>query len=360
MLTVTTSEQTTAGGYRLNIMVSNVPHDRPVQLNITLNDAACMQPGPLLLTQWVAEFIGSCQSGRRLKCNGSGAISPSTVKSYKGTLAQIVAYEQCRGRRLTLADMSMAFYNDWKLFFAAKDYSPNTVGRHVRNLKIFLFAAEERQLSVCPDFKSRRFAVVRRDADAVALTAGQVQQLYEYDAPRRTLQEAKDVFVVGCLTGQRISDFKRICRDMEVTLADGRSYLRLTQQKTRKTVYIPLEPRIRAILDRYGGRLPAVDDASLNRRIKAVCRLLGWTHACSGDANGRPPADARQQRPLCDCVTSHTARRSYATIAYRHGVPLSCIMAVTGHSTEQMLRRYLRIDGQERAMTAARIMSLTA
>lgn len=36
----------------------------------------------------------------------------------------------------------------------------------------------------------------------------------------------------------------------------------------------------------------------------------------------------------CDMVTSHTARRSFATNAYRAGIPSLSIMQITGHTTE--------------------------
>lgn len=45
---------------------------------------------------------------------------------------------------------------------------------------------------------------------------------------------------------------------------------------------------------------------------------------------------------------------AYATNAYAAGVPLSSIMAITGHSTEGMLRRYLKLQKVDKAILAAR------
>ena len=49
---------------------------------------------------------------------------------------------------------------------------------------------------------------------------------------------------------------------------------------------------------------------------------------------------------------SHTARRSFATNAYKAGVPLPSIQAITGHSSEAQLRRYLKLDAEEKAVIA--------
>ena len=49
----------------------------------------------------------------------------------------------------------------------------------------------------------------------------------------------RDIFIVGCLTGQRVSDYSRICEDM-ITEIGGTEFILITQQKTEKKVYIPL------------------------------------------------------------------------------------------------------------------------
>lgn len=41
-----------------------------------------------------------------------------------------------------------------------------------------------------------------------------------------------------------------------------------------------------------------------------------------------------------------------ATNAYKAGVPLPSIQAITGHSSEAQLRRYLKLDAEEKAVIA--------
>jgi integrase len=50
-----------------------------------------------------------------------------------------------------------------------------------------------------------------------------------------------------------------------------------------------------------------------------------------------------------ELVTTHTARRSFATNLYRAGVPTRTIMAITGHQTEQAFRLYIRLNADEHA-----------
>ena len=134
-----------------------------------------------------------------------------------------------------------------------------------------------------------------------------------------------------------------------ITEIGGTEFILITQQKTEKKVYIPVDRRVRAILDKYDGKLPPIHPNEMNKLIKAIGLLLGWTHDCGFDEKRLNP---KRGRRFCDMLLSHTARRSFATNAYKAGVPLPSIQAITGHSSEAQLRRYLKLDAEEKAVIA--------
>ena len=341
------------------------------------------------LMDWIRTYIDECESGERLKQKSTRTITPGTIKTYKGTLAQLEAYQKKRHRIVDFDDITMDFYDDWRRFFLEKKnkkgekqpYSPNTIGKHVKNLKIFLYAAKDMKLTTRDDFESARFSADSQEVENVYLTEERVQEMYQTDfeddktikrlmklAPddeeraamkdqltRRTpqlLNEAKDIFTVGCLTGQRVSDYKRINKDMIRTLSDGNEYIYIQQAKTQKWIYIPLDIRVRAILQKYDGRLPKIYDQDLNERIKVIGRLLGWREN-AGIKELHGTMEVPTKKKFYECIKTHTARRTFATNAYKNKVSLSSIMVITGHSSEKMLRKYLKLDNEERAIMAA-------
>ena len=341
------------------------------------------------LMDFIKTFIDECESGERLKQKSTRTITAGTIKTYRGTLAQLEAYQAKRHRIIDFDDISMDFYDDWRRFFLEKKdakgnprpYSPNTIGKHIKNLKIFLYAAKDMKLTTRDDFESARFAADSQEVENVYLTEDRVQEMYQTDfgdektierlmklAPsdeersvikdqltRRTpqlLNEAKDIFTVGCLTGQRVSDYKRINEGMIRTLSDGNEYIYLQQAKTQKWIYIPLDIRVRAILQRYGGSLPKIYDQDLNERIKVIGRLLGWREN-GGIKELHGMMEVPTQKKFYELIKTHTARRTFATNAYKNKVSLSSIMVITGHSSEKMLRKYLKLDNEERAIMAA-------
>lgn len=333
--------------------------------------------------EFVAQFIAECESGERLKNRSTRKITAGTIKNYKGFQAQMLEYQKARKRVIDWDDLDLDFYRDYKQYFIEKDYSPNTIARHIKNMKTMLYAARDLHLTTRDDFMSRQWSADREEVENIYIPTGRLTQMVDFDMSdyqamkeraeryakddeerkslthalrrdlyRRKLSEARDIFVLGCLTGQRVSDYKRISRDMLETIVGDRKFLHLVQVKTGKDVYVPYSELIEKILDRYDGELPKIYDQHLNDRIKVVGLLLGWTEP-AGLTERKGLMEYPSGKRFCDAIVTHTARRSFATNAYKSGVPLSAIMAVTGHATEDMLRRYLKLGTKERALMAA-------
>ena len=53
---------------------------------------------------------------------------------------------------------------------------------------------------------------------------------------------------------------------------------------------------------------------------------------------------ARPKNILADLVSSHTARRSFATNYYLQGFPTIDLMKITGHRTERSFLKYIRVS----------------
>ena len=94
--------------------------------------------------------------------------------------------------------------------------------------------------------------------------------------------------------------------------------------------------------------MPSLSRSTFTKYLKLIGELLGWTWIHHDDNHPDEPGER-----FCDLISSHTARRSFATNAYAAGIPLPSIMAVTGHSSEKNLRIYLKLSRQEKAVIAA-------
>jgi len=53
--------------------------------------------------------------------------------------------------------------------------------------------------------------------------------------------------------------------------------------------------------------------------------------------------------PKWQLISSHTARRSFATNAYERGTPAISLMQITGHRTEKSFLKYIKTSKKKHA-----------
>lgn len=333
----------------------------------------------LSLDSYMQQFIDDLQSGRRTKRGHTKKVSNGYVDALASILKIIQRYETERRKSLSLEDITMDFQKDFIKWNIDRGVCNNTVRAKLNGLRTVMLAAYEDKKTSNVDFRHSDFVPSFAEVDHVYLTPDMIQQMLDLDLSSKdsikkliadsdikqkkkekmilklrictckAFEISRDVFVVGCLTGQRVSDYSRFNKDM-VTELEGKRFIRIVQSKTGKQVYIPLDSRVMDILNKYDGELPIVDYKKIIRHIKFIGELLHWTYKADIDPS---LLGSKKSSRFCDLLGTHTARRSFATNAYAAGVPLSSIMAVTGHTTELVLRRYLRLQSKEKAIIAA-------
>lgn len=356
-------------------VIESVKHD---VLNGMMQVVEVKPKGKMLFEDFLTTYIEDLETGRRTKKGRTVKVTPAYIKGLRIIQTQIRNYQKEMHRKIGLDDMTMETRNNLVGYWKGRGLMPNAINSYMTDVRTVAKAAYEDKLTKCDDFRHSDFVPKKEEVDNIYLTPEQIQEMLELDLSTkeavkerlealdisedeklaqlskcrithiRTLEHVRDIFIVGCLTGQRVSDYSRICEDM-ITEINEVEFILLTQQKTDKKVYIPVDRRVRQILDKYDGKLPHVCPNEMNKLIKTIGLLLGWTHDCGFDGKRLNP---KRGRRFCDMLLSHTARRSFATNAYKAGVPLSSIQAITGHSSEAQLRRYLKLDAEEKAVIA--------
>ena len=353
---------------------------RVINLTPSVGASKSKQRPRLMLTDYLEQYISDCQSGVRLKKGTSQMISAGYTRVLTILLGVLRRYEADRQRRLSLSDINMAFQHDFILWNRALGIRPNTIRNRLATISTIMRAAYEAKLTRCDAFMHSEFVTKEEEVDNIFLTPMQIDQLHRIDlssaesvcrhimesslpestrrrrlgqvTPLRAyeLELTRDAFIIGCLTGQRYSDFMRISLADTMTL-DNQPFVRIVQAKTGKRVVIPLDFRVQDLLVRHHGSLPPISNRRFNRNLRFLAELIGWTFTA--------PVDTRRtgrkgKTRFCDLIGTHTARRSFATNAYSAGVPLRSIMAVTGHSSEKTLRKYLKLQVEDKALLAAK------
>ena len=185
------------------------------------------------LSDYIARYVREMESGERLNIHKL-RYGLSTIKNYKGFVIQFDEFCKAMHKRYDFGDIDLKFYDDFVAYFTAKDYSINTIGRHVKELKIIMRAAREEGLHDNGLIESRKFRVLTAEVENIYLTESEIRAIAEVDLDGDKHKSiARDIFLVGCYTAQRFSDYSTINEGNIRTLENGQSVIDLKQQKNR-------------------------------------------------------------------------------------------------------------------------------
>jgi integrase len=282
-----------------------------------------------------------------------GQISNITLRSYKQTQKRLQEYEKHYNTRLIFQAIDMNFYNKFNKFMEANNYSLNTIGKHIKTLKTFLNYAVSEGYSTNHKFKGNDFKVKKEITTEIYLTDYDIKEMFDKDLSKfPELEHARDVFLMGCYTGQRISDYNGL-KEEDIVVINGVQFFEIKQKKNRKygrVVHCPITKEMKTIMkDRYNGKPPKkIHEQDLNENIKQVGQMLKWNDLikCEYTKGGELHSE---MIPKYDLIKSHTARRSFCTNKYKAGMSVFDIMLFSGHTTEKEFYKYIRIKNQERA-----------
>lgn len=132
------------------------------------------------LGDYIARFTREMEEGTRLNIHKL-RYGPSTIKNYKGFVVQFDEYCKARRKQFDFADIDLKFYDDFVAWFTAKNYSVNTIGRHVKELKIIMRAAREEGLHDNGAIESRKFRVLTADVENIYLTESEIRAIAALD-----------------------------------------------------------------------------------------------------------------------------------------------------------------------------------
>lgn len=272
---------------------------------------------------------------------------PLTIKGYKQTQRELKDYSLARNKALSFSEIDLDFYFDFIEHLTAKGYSPNTIGTRIKDLKMFMNEAYDRGLHTNLDFKKKRFKKPSEETFSVYLSSEELTKIYNLNlTSSKRLDKVRDLFIIGCFTGLRFSDLSQLTAN-NVSI-DGTITIKTI--KTEHTVVIPLHAIVKQILEKYEYNLPKVpSNQKFNDYIKDIAKLADITETIYIDKK-KGDLSYKQTIPKWQLVTSHTARRSFATNAFIAGVPTISIMKITGHKTESSFMKYIKISEKENAL----------
>jgi integrase len=292
------------------------------------------------LLEWMESEIENLKKDRK----------PSSIQVYKSLLMHLIEFSKVRRYKVSFETINIAFYEQFKDYLLKdRKMLTNTFGKQIKTLKSFLNLAVDKGITNNLAYKNRLFKVTQDTIDHIYLTSEELDIIYSLDLSSKLyLDRVRDLFLIGSHTGLRFSDFTKLDKE-NIKLGSNGDVLIVKTSKTGERVVIPLKPVVKSIWEKHNGLLPrAISNQKMNVYLKELGEIAGITYeVIVKKTSGKEIIETKC--PKFQLISTHTARRSFATNAYLSGVPSISIMKLTGHRTESSFMKYIKVSQERNA-----------
>ncbi|HLN22114.1 MAG TPA: phage integrase SAM-like domain-containing protein [Bacteroidales bacterium] len=304
---------------------------------------------PISLNEYLKKFIEGIKSGQ-IETEKRTKFTYDTIRSFEGLKQQFDKFQTEKRKVYNFHDITLDFYDEFVRFFNDKDYSPNTIGKHLKTLKIIMHRAKDAGLHTNTEVDRKKFKVINSKVQEIYLTESDIKKLIKINLVKDKLFDSvRDVFLVGYFTAQRFSDYSRIRKEHIRKLDTGGKVIDLIQQKTGERIIVPIRPELEKILKKNKYELPRVLEQKVNKHIKTIAWDAGIKETVLIERT-RGGLKTEVSFNKADLIKTHTARRSGATNLYLAGIPTIDIMKLTGHKTEKEFMKYILVSKEQTAI----------
>lgn len=300
----------------------------------------------------------------------------STLKSFKVVRRNLQEYQKANKKVLNFNSIDIDFYNSFVDYLTKPTksktktgqtitkagLSKNTIGTRIKVLKTFINEANDRGITVLNDYRKKSFKVLKEETSSIYLNESELMKIYYIETSPESLEilrkeyntetlpeylaKVRDLFLIGCYTGLRFSDLSKLNKD-NIT---SDNTINIKTIKTNQSVVVPIHPITKQIFEKYDYQLPRViSNQRFNDYLKHIAKIARINEPITTESTkgGFKVSETTEKYNL---VTSHTARRSFATNAFLMDMPSISIMKITGHKTESAFMKYIKMSAKDNAI----------
>lgn len=281
---------------------------------------------------------------------------PSIKCRYQVLIGYIMMIEEKWDITLMPVVIGNMFWMQFESFLYNNNLSPRTVTNVCLELRAVIKWASLYGASLSVDFDDVEFKAVDCKPK-VTLNEDEISRIHWFDLNtidcredhRKTLEIVRDHFILSCYLGQRFSDTVRI--DETNFLGASKETFRIIQKKTGNKAVLdfnkifPEYPaHVKKILEKYNYNSPYKGDiCNYNRWLHELGRIVGLDEEIKYEykVNGKIVTKTFKKWEL---ISSHTARRTFITLAVKRSINSQYIKRASGHKSDASFDKYIIFD----------------
>lgn len=304
-----------------------------------------------LLTDNIQYYISTAS----IRPNGKGGVGLSNdrVNQFKNLIKIVTEYQNFSKVKYRIRDVNTSFQINFLTYLSNLMYAPSYQQKLLSNIKTICNEARKNGIEVSLQLQDIKIIDIKNEYINY-LNREELKKIENLKLTNKALNNARKWILIGANIGQRGNDLINIT-EKNIVIKNGRKFFSVKQKKGSKPVEIPFNSTIeRVIEDGFPYRLNISGEKGLNKRFKEIGKLAGIDEVVKGKVKNKETNNkwAYGKYPKYEVLRTHDLRRTFATNLYGI-IPNVVIMAVTGHSTEKMLLKYIGKSGTDMAIQLA-------
>lgn len=294
-------------------------------------------------------------------CEIKSLSHPRIEQNYRMLVNKLIDVEERFNCTIMPSMISSVFWNHFVPFLSDQGLKYSTIGHIKTSLIAVLNWSSKYGVKLNPSYNE--VDIPNYMSSKISITPDEISHIYHFKIGQdesynfrekrvmkmrknkiATLEKVRDMFVLGCNLGQRYSDLVRISPE---NFKNG--HFTIVQQKTGNKCFVPIntlsiDSRITwAILEKYNYHAPYTGDINnYNGYLHELLYSIGEDFLddvyIDNKINGVITREVKKRYQL---ISSHSARRSFATINTLRNIPRNSILRATGHASEESFVRYI-------------------
>ena len=220
---------------------------------------------------------------------------------------------QNKKKNILLEDITLKFLQDFDYYLKTKkSFKQITINKSIQRVrKIIKLSIAEGFIFTDPFLLYKPKKVIN---NVTYLATEELFELENHIFSQPRLDQVRDMFVFCCYTGLPYQEMANLTKKNIVKKFDGKLWIDMYRQKTKKQLSVPLLPKAVEIIAKYQDEnrlLPIISNQKFNSYIKEIAEIIG----------------------IEKNLTHHIARKTFATtVLLYNDVPMEIVSELLGHS----------------------------
>lgn len=249
---------------------------------------------------------------------------------------------------MKFSDLSVKTMDEFMRHLSKTMYN-DTIKKNLSYFRQFIVWAQKRNYAIHEEYFTFEPRLQTAKKQVRFLTREELDTIYSLDLSYdEQLERTRDFFVFQCFTALRYSDLKQLKHDNIHQRENGDYYIDIVTEKDEDRVSYKLASKAVAIYTKYKDMklendrvFPILTNQKYNDHLKdlgKVAKLKGeWI-----DYEYRLDKEEIKRIPKED-LSTHTARRTFVSLAHAAGSTLEEISMITSHSDVGKMTPYLKV-----------------